>query len=432
MDLKAIKSASRSDLAACAIAAAGNAQGLLQDAELLAGSARMARAYSLAALAVEECGKAMDLTALALMPERLRAQAPVGRMLEWHQLKLVGGLLMAVVPFTSVTSRLAEMPTAELAQTLSILDEPADEADRLKRRGFYVDMDHSGRVRGPWEITESEVESQLGRARRAAASAFVLLSPDAEARLASPPDRSVEFAQELVSALIEAGPARTPKAAADVILQAVDKYRVREAGSTRSLADSAGQVATRPAAHGARGKLAAPVYPTKAWRDRTGQSGYTSPSPPAPWPSASEASDTAIARPSALKMFPPAETTFAVPTTGATPIMTPWTSSAVMPLSAASPALARYEAGGASTDIRAAVLTSISSRGERESCSSEAAVRSTSVSSTGVPAVMDPPRDADEQQCQHRKPQGARVAAEGLVRPLRRYRSSMAPATSPM
>jgi AbiV family abortive infection protein len=145
VDLKAIKSASRPDLAACAIAAAANAQGLLQDAELLAGSGRMARAYSLAVLAVEECGKAMDLTALALMPESLRAQAPVGRMLEWHQLKLVGGLLMAVVPLTNVTSKLADMPTAELAQTLSILDEPADEADRLKRRGFYVDMDRSGR-----------------------------------------------------------------------------------------------------------------------------------------------------------------------------------------------------------------------------------------------------------------------------------------------
>jgi HEPN superfamily AbiV-like protein len=69
VDLRAVKAASRPHLAACAIAAARNAQGLLQDAELLAGSGRTARAYSLAALAVEECGKAMDLTALAVMPE---------------------------------------------------------------------------------------------------------------------------------------------------------------------------------------------------------------------------------------------------------------------------------------------------------------------------------------------------------------------------
>jgi AbiV family abortive infection protein len=228
VDLRAVTAATRPELAACAIAAARNAQGLLQDAELLAGSGRTARAYSLAALAVEECGKAMDLTALAVMPERLRARAPVGRMLEWHQLKLVGGLLMAVVPLDSLTSRLADMPTAELAQTLSILDEPADEADLLKRRGFYVDMDRSGRTREPSEITAQEVESQLGRARKAAASAFVLLGTDALARLASPPAESVEFAQELVTALTEAKTARTPQEAAEVIHHAVEQYRARQ------------------------------------------------------------------------------------------------------------------------------------------------------------------------------------------------------------
>jgi AbiV family abortive infection protein len=233
VDLRAVKAATRPELAVCAIAAARNAQGLLQDAELLAGSGRTARAYSLAALAVEECGKAMDLTALAVMPERLRAQAPVGRMLEWHQLKLVGGLLMAVVPLASLTPRLADMPAAELAQTLSILDAPADETDRLKRRGFYVDMDRSGRTREPSEITEPEVRSQLRRARQAGASAFVLLGTDAQARLASPAAESVEFAQELVTALAEAKSARTPRAAAEVIHQAIEKYRAR-----RDLAES--------------------------------------------------------------------------------------------------------------------------------------------------------------------------------------------------
>ena len=39
--------------------------------------------------------------------------------------------------------------------------------------------------------------------------------------------------------------------------------------------------------------------------------------------------------------LPPAETTRAVPTTGATPIITPWMPSAVTPLSAAASALAR-------------------------------------------------------------------------------------------
>jgi AbiV family abortive infection protein len=226
VDLRAVKAASRSELAACAIAAARNAQGLLHDAELLAGAGRTARAYSLAVLAVEGCGKAAEFTALAGMPERLRARAPVGRMLEWHQMKLVGGLLITVLPLGGVASWIAVMPADELAQTLSILYAPADEADRLKRRGFYVDMDGSGRVREPSEITESELASQLGRARQAAASGTsVLLGPDFQALLANPPAEGVELIQELVSALTEAGYARTPKAAADVILKAVGRFR---------------------------------------------------------------------------------------------------------------------------------------------------------------------------------------------------------------
>ena len=31
------------------------------------------------------------------MPENVRARAPLGRMLEWHQMKLVAGYLVAVV-----------------------------------------------------------------------------------------------------------------------------------------------------------------------------------------------------------------------------------------------------------------------------------------------------------------------------------------------
>jgi AbiV family abortive infection protein len=235
MDLGAVKAASRPEVAAFAIAAARNAQGLLQDAELLAGSGRTARAYSLAALAIEECGKAMSLAALAATPENLRAQAPVGRMLEWHQLKLVGGLLMAMVPSgddVGPAPVLDAMPDAELAQILSNLDAPADEADQLKRRGLYADMDRNRRIREPSEITESEVTSKLSRARQAIASVCVLLDPPAQARLANPPAEGVELAQELVSALNAAGYARTPKAAADVIVKAVRKFRARKEATT--------------------------------------------------------------------------------------------------------------------------------------------------------------------------------------------------------
>ncbi len=186
MDLRAVKAATGPELAACAIAAARNAQGLLQDAELLAGAGRTARAYSLVALAVEECGKAASLTALAMTPKRLRAHAPVGRLLGWHQLKQVGGLLLAVVPFGAIGPRLGAMPAAEVARVICPLAAPAEEADRLKRRGFYVDMDRARRIREPSEITDTELASQLARARQAVASASVLLNADAQTQIANP------------------------------------------------------------------------------------------------------------------------------------------------------------------------------------------------------------------------------------------------------
>lgn len=76
-----MKTAAAPELAACSVGAAANAQALLDDAELLSAAARHARAAALAALAVEEAGKAAALFTLATMPWRL---------LQWHQLKLVG------------------------------------------------------------------------------------------------------------------------------------------------------------------------------------------------------------------------------------------------------------------------------------------------------------------------------------------------------
>src|SRR5260221_10709636 len=99
MDLGAVKAASRPDLLACVAAAAENTQGLLNDAELLSAAGQHARAYSLAVLAVEGVGKATSPMALAAMPKNLPAQAPVPRVVEGDQLKLVGGVLMALVTF---------------------------------------------------------------------------------------------------------------------------------------------------------------------------------------------------------------------------------------------------------------------------------------------------------------------------------------------
>jgi AbiV family abortive infection protein len=228
VDLVAVKAASRPELAACAVAAARNADGLLDDAELLAVAGRTARAYSLAALAVEECGKALELSTLAVMSEKLRARAPVGRMLQSHQLKMVGGLLITMLPPPGMPSTIEALTDAELTETMSTLEEPADEADRLKRRGFYVDMDRNRRIREPSEITESELTSQLGLARQAAASAQGLLRPDAQSRMTNPPADVVDLTQELVNALNAAGDVRTPKAAANVMLRAARRFRARK------------------------------------------------------------------------------------------------------------------------------------------------------------------------------------------------------------
>ncbi len=194
---------------------------------MLAGSGSTARAYSLAALAVEECGKGLCLTALAVLPRTLRTRAPVGRMLEWHQLKQVGGLLVAAVPIDApgLATRLSAMPAARATQILTTLSLPAEEADRLKRRGLYVDMDRAGRICEPSEITETELISQLARARQAAVSAALLLGPAAQARLANPPAEVIELASALVNALIQEGNTRTPEAAAHIMLIAVRDLR---------------------------------------------------------------------------------------------------------------------------------------------------------------------------------------------------------------
>jgi AbiV family abortive infection protein len=223
VDLRVIKSAARSDLSACASAAARNAQGLLHDAEVLAGAGCAARSYSLAALAVEECGKAVGLAALAMLPRTARTRAAVGRVLGWHQLKQAGGLLIAAVTTEEpgVASKLAAMSAAQATQVLIILAQPADEADRLRRRGLYVDLDRSGRIREPSEVTEADVAAQLARAQQAVSSASILLTPKGQARIAYPPAEEIYLARALVDALAHAGYGRTPEDAVNVMLNAV-------------------------------------------------------------------------------------------------------------------------------------------------------------------------------------------------------------------
>jgi AbiV family abortive infection protein len=233
MDLRAVKVAQGTDLFACALAAARNALGLLHDAEILARLGSVARAYSVAALVAEECGKAACLCALSVLPRSLREQAPVGRLLEWHQLKQVGGLLIAAVTIETpgLAARLVAMPAEQATQIVNSLSLPAEEADRLKRRGLYVDMDGNGKIRDPSEITEAEVTSQLDRARQAAHSAHLLLGPEAQARFANPPAEVVELARALVSAPTQARHARTPEAAVGIMLNAVRDLHARSASA---------------------------------------------------------------------------------------------------------------------------------------------------------------------------------------------------------
>ena len=226
MDLGAVKEAPVRELASGAVAAARNARGLVEDAELLAGAGRQARAYSLAGLAVEEVGKAGSLAALAAMSEKLRARAPVGRLLEWHQMKLVAGQLIAAVPFsanTVVAVRLVTMPLSEIADILDQARAFAEDIDRLKQRGLYVDMDRSGHVREPSEVTAADVRGHLDRARQAASAADALLDPRVPLVLANRPAAGVEFSHALVSAFGQTGHSRSPEAAADILLNAASQ-----------------------------------------------------------------------------------------------------------------------------------------------------------------------------------------------------------------
>ena len=228
MHLGAVKEAPALALARGAAAAARNARSLVEDAELLFAAGRLARAYSLAGLAIEEVGKAGSLAALAAMPEKVRARAPARRMLEWHQLKLVAGELTAAMPFSlpsRLTGRLVTVPPGEAAGILDQAQAFAEDVDRLKQRGLYVDVDSSGQVREPTEVTAAEVRDQLDRARQAASAVNALLDPSAPLLLASPRPIGVEFTRALVSTFGEIGSARSSEAAADVLRNTTTKVR---------------------------------------------------------------------------------------------------------------------------------------------------------------------------------------------------------------
>jgi AbiV family abortive infection protein len=228
VDLEAVKDAPAGELGKAAAAAARNALTLAQDAELLSTASRPARASSLAGLAVEEVGKAGALAVLAVMPGNLRARAPVRRMLEWHQMKLVAGQLVAAVPFgvpPTLLDKLAAMSPAEIAAILEDAQATAVDVDRLKQRGLYVDIDSSGQISEPSQVTSTQLRAQLDLARQAASATDGLIHPIPPTWFDAPQAIAVDFSSALVSAFAQTGHGRTPEAAADVLLNAATKLQ---------------------------------------------------------------------------------------------------------------------------------------------------------------------------------------------------------------
>ena len=140
---------------------------------------------------------------------------------------------MAIVHFgpPGLPAKLAALPDSELARILTMTEALAQDADRLKLRGLYVDMDKRGRIRRPSEVTDLEVAEQLAWARQVAWSASLLCDPGDRAWLCDPPAEVVELSRALVSALTEAGDAGSPKAASAAMLEAVCKFRTQMAAS---------------------------------------------------------------------------------------------------------------------------------------------------------------------------------------------------------
>lgn len=155
-------------LADYAAAAAKNANGLLEDAELLLSHGRNGRAYAMAALSVEEVGKALGVIALAMMPYETRrtlSAETVRSMLGQHLLKHVGGHLMSAIRVGAYTETVTRLPTAELARLLEASLSQATASDQMKKRGLYSDLNPDGTLSEPTSISAEEAAAQVGRAK---------------------------------------------------------------------------------------------------------------------------------------------------------------------------------------------------------------------------------------------------------------------------
>ena len=124
-----------------------------------------------------------------------------------------------------MAGRLADLPGRDLAEMLRQTAAWAQDADRLKLRGLYADMDQRGRIQRPSEVTEDEIRKQLVQAMKIVSPAGLIGDLAARAGLSDPPTEAVEMSRALVSALAEAGDASSAEAAASVMVNSVSKFR---------------------------------------------------------------------------------------------------------------------------------------------------------------------------------------------------------------
>jgi AbiV family abortive infection protein len=199
--------ADREHLVNFAAAAARNAGHLLGDAELLLAGKRWPGAQALAALACEEFGKAGGALVLSIVPAEHRRRANPAALMGWHQVKMLGALMMRLVAFDQPGVLARVMGLAGLAEVLREVEAEAAAANKTKMRALYADMDADGHVRVPEkEIGEAQAQAAVERAREVARAAAQLSEPLYLAALADPPPEVVNATMPLFIACLDSVP----------------------------------------------------------------------------------------------------------------------------------------------------------------------------------------------------------------------------------
>ena len=142
-------------------------------------------AYSLAVLAAEQRAKAYSVLTLSFMPPEMRAQIPVRDLLEGHQMKMMGALLLLILDGArpGVASKVTALPLADVLRTTV---SQASTANAAKQRGFYADLMADGTFSLPSDVTESDARAAVAQACAVASSAALLHDKEALAGFADP------------------------------------------------------------------------------------------------------------------------------------------------------------------------------------------------------------------------------------------------------